>query len=249
MSTPNTLGSANTAAGAGGNNALSNPLMSAIGLIGGRLSWQNPADSAMGYLNQIPAELQKYLSPYIGAGGNALNLLQTQGQNLLSDPNALLNQIGAGYKASPAYQYNVNQATNAANRAAAAGGMAGSPAEQQQLASNISQLSSEDFYNYVDRAMQNYNTGLGIMGGIEGQGYGASNTMANDMATNLMNQAKMQYAETQNQNQADAGFWGGITGLFGGGSGGGGGSSGGSKDNSMSTSDLSNIATMLALFG
>ena len=120
-------------------------------------NYTNPSSASSQYLNQIPGELSQYYSPYISGGQFGLNTMQNQVapayQNLMQNPTAVMNQIGSTYKASPGYQYNVNQDTNAANQAAAAGGFVGSPAEQQSLASNISGMASQDYQNYMNQGL------------------------------------------------------------------------------------------------
>ena len=96
--------------------------------IGGLFApWDNPFSGSMDYLNQIPGTITPYYNPYIQAGGRSLNTLENTYNQLLQNPGQTMNQIGSGFQASPGYQYNVQQATNAANQAAAAGGMASRP--------------------------------------------------------------------------------------------------------------------------
>ncbi len=184
----------------------------------GNTSYANPADSAMGYLNQIPGTISPYYQPYINAGTGALNTLTGQYTNLINNPTQTMNQIGGTYQASPGYQWQVDQATSAANNAAAAGGMAGSPAEQQQLATTTNQLANQDYWNYVNHGMQQYNTGLSGEQDINHMGYQASNELAQSLANALMSQAKLSYAGTANQNMMKQGTQGaqdsmGINGL------------------------------------
>lgn len=184
------------------------------GLIGQMMpTYPNPANGAQQYLNQIPGTITPYYQPYIDTGHNALGTVNTQYNNLINNPTELMNSIGKTYQASPGYQYQVDQATNAANRAAAAGGMLGSPAEQQTLAGNINQMANQDYYNYVDRAMNSYNTGLSGMQGLNQMGYGASNELAQSLANALMSQAQLAYAGQANKNMMDAGNAGGALGL------------------------------------
>lgn len=188
--------------------------LSSIGAGAGQLLFggKNPASAASPYLNQVPGTITPYYQPYIDSGTNAMNTLNTQYNQNINNPAAVMNQVGAGYQQSPGYQWNVNQATNAANQASAAGGMAGSPQEQQQLATTVSGLANQDYYDYVDRAMKQYNTGLSGMSHINDMGYNASNELAQSLANNLLSQAKLQYAGQMNQNQSQGGGWGDLIG-------------------------------------
>lgn len=172
----------------------------------------NPSDEANKYLNQIPGTITPYYQPYIDTGLNAMNTVNTQYGNLINNPTGTMNQIGAGYQQSPGYQWQVDQATQASNRAAAASGMLGSPAQQQQLSQNIMGMANQDYYNYVDRGMNSYNTGLTGMQGLNQMGYGASNELAQSLANTLMTQASLGYAGQANQNQQQGGAWGDLLG-------------------------------------
>jgi hypothetical protein len=197
----------------------------ALGSILGYSSYQNPADAAMPYLNQIQSTITPYYQPYIDAGQKALGNMQNVGQwllpqmqSLISNPAGFMNQMGSQFQQSPGYQYNVQQSTNAANQAAAAGGMVGSPAEQQSLAQDISGMANQDYYNYLDHILKIYSGGMKGLGGmgkfaenIYGTGFNASNELAQSLANALMSQARMQMAGTMGSNESTGGLIGGLT--------------------------------------
>ena len=174
--------------------------------------YDNPADSGMNYLNQIPGTITPYYQPYIDAGNQSLNTLMGQYNNLLSDPGAVMSMAGSGFQQSPGYQYQYDQGMNAANSAAASGGMLGTPYHQQQAASTAEGLANQDYYNFLNHSLGLYNQGLSGMQGINQMGYGASNELAQSLAGNLQSQAGMAYAGQGNQNQANADFIHGIAG-------------------------------------
>lgn len=191
-------------------------------------NYPNPANAASPYLQQIPGTITPYYQPYINAGTRSMQGASNLGNvyaGLIKDPTAMMNKIGAGYTVSPGYQYNVQQATQAANNAAAAGGMLGSPEEQQQLASVTSGLASQDYYNYLDRALKQYGTGLsgaqGLTDFYSQLGYGASNDLATSLANVLSSQANLAFAGQATQDKLKAeqdaqkrGIIGAIGGLF-----------------------------------
>ena len=197
----------NMAQGAGGLGSL------ASGILG--LFQKNPADTGMSYLNQVPGQLQQTLGPYNQFGKNAGNQLQNQLGQLLNNPSALLKMFGQGYQQSPGYQFSVDQATNAANRAAAAGGMAGSPQEQAQLASTVTGLANQDYNQYLQNVLGLYGQGLGVGENMFGVGATAANNLAKGLQSNLTNQAQMGAAGQQYKNQAQQSALGGITGGIG----------------------------------
>lgn len=201
----------------------------------------NPSDSAMPYYNKIPGMLQQYLGPYAGYGQQAaggLNqymnnglqagqTLQQQLGQLATNPSGVMNGIGSQFQQSPGYQFQVNQALGAANRAGAAGGMAGSPMEQQNVAGTVTGMANQDYYNYLNHGMDMYGMGLSGLQGMYGTGAGAagnmfsgSANMVGDLASSLgsayMNQGNLAYAGQANQNQMTQGMIGAAAGFAGG---------------------------------
>jgi len=170
----------------------------------------NPADSASPYYNQIPDELKQYYQPFIDQGQEAGGDYQEQLQRMLSDPSGLMNQLGAGYQESPGFQHNVDAATQASMRAAAAGGEAGAPSVQEALAGKISGMASQDYGDYMNRAMGLYGTGVSGEGGLQQQGYQASSDLAQNLANALMSQGNMAYSGAQGQQQGMQQLLGGL---------------------------------------
>lgn len=175
----------------------------------------NAADSGMPYLNNIEGDTGKYLNPYIQGGQQAYGTLQQQYGQLLNDPTGIMNKIGKTYQQSPGYQWQVNQALGAANRASAAGGMAGSPQEQQNIAGTVNQMANQDYYNYVNHGLGLYQQGLQGEGGLNQMGFGASGQMADYLGNRDEEQAQLAYAGQANQNQAQQGQQGAILGGIG----------------------------------
>ena len=89
-------------------------------------SHNNPADSAMGYLDQVPGQ---YTNP------------------------DMYNQIAGQYQQSPGYQFKLKQAMTAGDNAAASGGMLGSGQHQFQNMDTANGLASQDFDQYFQRRM------------------------------------------------------------------------------------------------
>ncbi len=168
------------------------------------MGYTNPANTAMPYLNQVPGTISPYYQPYIDAGNQSLSTLMQQFNTLLTDPGAIMQMAGSGYQQSPGYQYQYNQGMNAANSAAAAGGMLGTPYEQQDAASMANNLANQDYQQYLNQTLDLYGKGLSGEEGIDSQGYNASNELATGLATNLNNQAGLAYNGQVNQNQHNA---------------------------------------------
>jgi hypothetical protein len=188
---------------------------SGIGALIGDYTAKNPYDSMSQYMDKIQPMMEKYMNPYMQAGQGAMSNLQGQYANLMKDPGAMMKQFGAGFQADPGYQFSVDQATKAANQASAAGGMVGSPAEQQQLAGTVSGLANQQYQQYLQNAMGMYGQGLQGMQGINQMGYGASSDMANQLSNLYLNQAQQAQRSSDWSNQQKGGEWGGIGSLVG----------------------------------
>lgn len=181
----------------------------------GMLFGGNPASAAQPYLDQTSGDLTKWLGPYASAGINILPQLQNQYSSLVNNPGAFVNAMGANYQASPGYQFNVQQAQGAANRAAAAGGMAGTPMEQQNIANTVSGIANQDYYNYLNNTQNLFGAGLSGQQNIYNTGAQAGNSLAENLAQSLMAQAQLAYAGQANQNEGLGGFLGGLGSLAG----------------------------------
>jgi len=208
--------------GKGSNSGGFNPGMAiGGGLIGGVLGnmfdddWENPADSAKPYMDQIPGQLNQYLDPYIQAGQRALPGLENQYGQLMNDPSGRLNQIGAGYHQSPGFQFALQQALQGSGHAAAAGGMAGSPQHEQQNMGIATGLANQDYNQWMQNALGLYGTGLQGQQGIYNTGARTGMAMGEDMASYLANQAKLAYEGQNAENQHEGGGLGSLLGAAG----------------------------------
>ena len=185
------------------------------GIAGGimGLTDKNPSDAAGDYLDKIPDELKPYYQPYIDAGLMSMGIGQDAYSKLLSDPGAMYNKIASGYKESPGFEFNEDQAMKGIQNAAAAGGMTGSPEHQQMAGQMASSLASNDFNKYLSNALGLYGKGLSGMQGMTSLGYGASSGLAENLASAMLSQSQNAYAGQQSENQS---FGSGIGDIIGG---------------------------------
>ncbi len=170
----------------------------------------NPADPAMQYLNQIPGTMTPYYQPYIDAGKQSLSTLMGQYGSLINDPTSIMNKLGAGYKQSPGYQFNMSQAMNGINNAEASGGMLGTPSHQQWAGQMAGDIASQDYNNYLHNMMGLYGQGLSGMNDINHLGYTAANDLASALASNLQNQSGLAFQGQANKNQQDSDSMGNL---------------------------------------
>lgn len=172
--------------------------------------YKNPSDSAMPYLQGIPGQLQGVYNPYMNAGANATGQLQNTYGNLLNNPGGELNQIGSSFHASPGYQFQVQQGTNAVNNAAAAGGSLGSSDHQFNSASMTNGLANQDYYNYLNHAVDLFGKGLQGEQGLASNGLSASGMYGNGLMDTSMSQAQDAYAGQANANSHEGGEMGAL---------------------------------------
>ncbi len=176
---------------------------------------QNPSDAANPYFDQMEGRISPYLNPYIQAGTNALSTLQTQFGNLLNNPGQMFNNMGQNFQQSPGYNWQLNQGLGAANQAASAGGMLGSPMHQQQAQTVAQGLANQDYYNWMNQVQGMYGQGLQGMQGIQNNGLTASTTMANAIMNQLLAQAKMAGEGVKQTNENKGSGMGSIIGGLG----------------------------------
>lgn len=168
-------------------------------------SYQNPANSAMPYLNQIGNKADSGYSPYMQAGTGALNQYYNTSSNLATPQGAAnnYNTIASGYSTSPYAQYQDQNALQSANQAGAASGMAGTPSEQVALANQVSQINSADENQYINTILGTQNQGLNNLGNTAQMGLQATNSDIDDWIKQFMAQAGLSYAGQMNQNGAN----------------------------------------------
>lgn len=177
---------------------------------------RNPAEEANQYIKQIPGAVSGYYDPYIQAGQRQLPGLEEQYGQLMNNPGQRFNQIGSEFQQSPGFQFALQQALDAGNRSAAAGGMAGSPSNMQnnmQLATN---MGLQDYYNWMGGATDLYKTGLGGGHQLYSQGQQAAGQMADQVAQALAQQGANAYGGAQSSNAGRYGMVPEVLGAFGG---------------------------------
>jgi hypothetical protein len=168
---------------------------------------KNPADAGMDYLKQIPGSTQPYYQPYIDQGQAAGKQLGEQYGQMTGDPGAFLSKIGAGYKESPGYQFKLKQGLGAAQNASAAGGMLGTPQDQQQAQQIGNNIASQDYDDYIKKVLGIFGQGQAGQEKFQQQGFGASTGYGDLLGSNLAQQAGLAYQGQAGQNQQQGQNW------------------------------------------
>jgi hypothetical protein len=188
--------------------------MSGISSALGSLFSKNPYSEAMPYIEQIPSTMKPYYDPYIQAGTRALGSAENQYNRLTTDPTQLMSQFGSQYTSSPGYQWQVGEATKAANQAAAARGMAGRPAEQAELAQYISGIAGRDYQDFLGQALGLYGRGLSGYENLYGTGARMGDSLATSLANVLASQADLAQKQAEAENENNSGLFGGLASIF-----------------------------------
>lgn len=206
-------GYSSSTSASGTNSSSSSNYTPAMGSVASGILYEDPAEEALKYTGGMEDMLLEYLGPYREKGLKAQDALFREFLILLNNPSLKYDSLTGGFEESPGYQYTYDQSMNAVNQAAAAGGMSGSPAHQQQASEQSAAVANQEFYNYVDDMMQLYFKGLGIGGDINQMGYGASSTIAETLAQNIWKEAQLGALSQMGKNQSSGSIWGGTTDL------------------------------------
>lgn len=167
------------------------------------LSSKNPARAAMGQLNRNEDVLNKYYSPYMKQGQQIDPELMQHYTQMFSNPNQFFNNISSGYKQSPGYQFNLQQALGAGNNAAAAGGFLGTPSHQQANMGIAEGLASKDYEDYINHIMSTMGLGLQGAQGFSNRGFEAGTGLGSGIANNNATKAGYLYSGQAAQNAAE----------------------------------------------
>ena len=171
---------------------------------GGGPDYENPADSAMPYLESIPGTVTPYYNPYINLGKGAARVSAPIYYQRATDPNAAYNDLMSGYKPSDQYQYNQQQAMAQQQAAANSGGFAGTSYDQANQAATTQGLLSQDEQQYYNNQLGLQNSGLNAGMQYYNTGYQASNTLAQMLGQNLAAEAGLQYQGAAFEDQLQA---------------------------------------------
>lgn len=165
---------------------------------------QNPSDAANNYLNQIPGQTKPYYQPYMDTGGKALNdYYNKMGQN----PTDVYNNLGKGYKESPGYKFQLQQAMNAGNSANAAGGMLGTPQHQQQNMELAQDVASKDYENYMNHVLGLNTEQTKGLGDLTHIGQNSSQQYSDIIGSVLGKQGQNAWETTKGQNESSQQNW------------------------------------------
>ena len=165
---------------------------------------RNPSYPAQGYLDQIPGITKPYYQPFIDKGKEAGDKLSQQYDDQTTNPGGVYSNLGKGYKESPGYQFKLKTALGAAQNSSAAGGMLGTPQDQQQQMQVGNDIASQDFNEYMQHMMDLYSGGQKGQQTFQQQGFDSSTKYGDNLGNVLGQKAQYGYAGQAGQNASQS---------------------------------------------
>lgn len=166
----------------------------------------NPMGEANNYLNQIPGIAHEGYDTYIEEGKNAGGKAQGAYDELMNDPTGFINKLMEHYETSKGYNAQKDLLTSELSNTAAAGGVAGTPLDQQNQGTAIQGLLSKDMQQFLENALGVYNRGLGGQETVAQRGYDASGKLTDALGTNLTTQGTLGF-QNASQKNSDRNSW------------------------------------------
>ena len=167
----------------------------------GILGFKNPAKKAQPYLNQIAPMAKEQYNPYIQRGQEAGNQAYGQYQQMTGNPGNFINDLLAGYTPSRGFDFKKDQALQAMRNSAAAGGYAGTTADQTRQGELASSLASQDMYEWLDRVLGQHGQGLQGLGNLQQQGFSGAGALTDILGNNLSTQGQLAFQGQHASNQ------------------------------------------------
>lgn len=182
-------------------------------------SGKNPADKAMPYLSQIPGAVQPYYQPYIDRGQTAGQYAGQTYDRMANDPMQYLQELMNGYTTGAGFNKKKEDLLGVARNAAAGGGYAGLPFDQEQQTTLVNALMNDDMQQWLQNVLGIQGTGLMGQQHQADQGYNASTGYGDILGGSLNQMGGLAFQGQQQRNQDKAGLRNTIAALLGGGAG------------------------------
>lgn len=180
---------------------------------------QSPMDAANKSLNQIPGVAHEGYDPYVSAGMYASGKTKNRYEDLMNDPTGFINKLIEGYKPSEGYNYQKELLQRDLGNTAAAGGIAGTPLDQENQGQGIQKLLSGDMQQFLQNVLGEFHTGLKGEEGIAGRGFNASKELTDILGGALNQQGGLAFQNGQQKTQNKNDLWSMFGKALGGGAG------------------------------
>jgi hypothetical protein len=151
-------------------------------------------------------------NPWIDAGNRARDMNEAQYARIINNPNAVQDQVAAGFSMSPYQKFMEDEMTRRMNNNAANTGMLGTSAANRSLMDDLLKMTGQFQDTYINRGMNTYNRGLQGNDFLSQLGMSGLNAQDNLLEQQAAAQLKGNIASQD----ANTGMWGDILGLAGG---------------------------------
>lgn len=218
-------------------------------MFGSSGSQGNAANAGMPYLNQIPGVGRQYYDPYIAQGQEGGNMANPVYNQMTQNPNDFLNSMMRNYSPSEGYKHQEGRMSQAIRNSASSGGFAGTPFDQEQQASMVQGLLSQDMQQFLSNLLDVQGKGLSGQENRMSRGYNASGNLADYLGSNLGQQAGMAFQGQGQQNANRAGRRNAWLNMIGQAAGAAAGSGGGKPNSINAKGDYSQHMDMMNRYG
>ncbi len=167
----------------------------------------DPAGAAQRFTGQIPGAAHAGYDPYINTGMDATNRSKSIFDKMSSDPTAFLNELMKGYKTSEGYNFEKGQLEKEMSNTANAGGIAGTPYDQLNQATNVQGLLSKDMQQYLSNLLGINKTGLEGETHIGDRGFDASKSLTDILTNNLTQEGGLAFNQATQKNTDRSGIF------------------------------------------
>lgn len=162
---------------------------------------ESPAKAAAPYFRRAENTMRQYADPYIQRGNEQYEGLSNVYSQMGQDPAAFLESIMSSYQPSSGYQLALDEATQAASAAAAAGGYRGTPEDTMRQGALAQRLMGDDMQQYIQNVLGIQGRGLGGQQGFYNQGFQASTGLGSDLANLYSSQGSLAFQDQRQKNQ------------------------------------------------
>lgn len=195
--------------------------------------YQNPRSGFDAFANEMDKASKRYQG-YVDTGDQSRNMWMDQNKRLIDNPNAVQDQVSAGYYESPYQKMIQDRVTKRLNFNSANTGMLGSGAANRSLMDELTSMTGQFQNDYINRGMDSYKLGISGLGDLSHMGLDALGSQDNLIEQGAAGRLKGFMGEMEaNQRNAEAeaaaknrgfgnliGFAGGVAGGIMGGPGG-----------------------------
>ncbi len=164
------------------------------------LSGNKGQKQANRHLEQIGQQGREFYNPYIQRGQEAQGQLNPMYEQMSQDPQAFLDNILGSYQQSQGFQRQQQNALQAGNNSAAAGGFAGTMQHRNDQMDLARAMQGEDMDKFLQQILGIQGAGMGALQGQADRGYESGGSLMDLLSGMRGSQAGLAYQGGANRN-------------------------------------------------